>query len=254
MGCQLTIIKLEGYGPWTLKLGSDREHQLQMLQARIYEDLQSFFSDRNGIVFFNRFDEFIAISNNISPEHHKDIYEKISEKFNMIKISMSIATGVTPLEADQNIKAIRKNMNEHHLFPGIFTVIENEYPRGTGDLKIIHMDVESSTSISDKLSAYQIANLLIKVHSKISDVFLEEDSLAFFLGGDNFMIVAKNSITVERVAEIANIIKDSTGVKFNCGIGSGKDARTAVKLATKSLDQIRERRKSGKTINVIESA
>ncbi|MGI0075474.1 MAG: GTP cyclohydrolase IIa, partial [Nitrosotalea sp.] len=26
---QLTIIKITGYGPWTLTLGSDREHRLQ---------------------------------------------------------------------------------------------------------------------------------------------------------------------------------------------------------------------------------
>ena len=30
---QLTIIKIIEYGPWTLTLGSDREHELQMLQA-----------------------------------------------------------------------------------------------------------------------------------------------------------------------------------------------------------------------------
>ena len=31
---QLTIIKITGYGPWTLTLGSDREHELQMLQSK----------------------------------------------------------------------------------------------------------------------------------------------------------------------------------------------------------------------------
>ena len=30
---QITIIKITGYGPWTLTLGSDREHEIQMLQA-----------------------------------------------------------------------------------------------------------------------------------------------------------------------------------------------------------------------------
>ncbi len=36
---QLTIIRIEGYGPWTLTLGTDREAQLQMLQAKIYHDV-----------------------------------------------------------------------------------------------------------------------------------------------------------------------------------------------------------------------
>ena len=30
---QICIAKITGYGPWTLTLGSDREHVLQMLQA-----------------------------------------------------------------------------------------------------------------------------------------------------------------------------------------------------------------------------
>ena len=36
---QLTIMKITGYGPWTLTLGSDREHELQMLQSQLYNKL-----------------------------------------------------------------------------------------------------------------------------------------------------------------------------------------------------------------------
>ena len=32
---QLSILKITEYWPWTLTLGSDREHELQMLQASI---------------------------------------------------------------------------------------------------------------------------------------------------------------------------------------------------------------------------
>jgi GTP cyclohydrolase IIa len=40
MTIQITIIRIEGYGQWTLKLGSDREAQLQIFQAKLYSDLQ----------------------------------------------------------------------------------------------------------------------------------------------------------------------------------------------------------------------
>ena len=60
MNIQLTIIKIEGYGPWTLTLGSDREAELQMLQADIYHDLQNLFSKYNCLVFFNTFDEYFV--------------------------------------------------------------------------------------------------------------------------------------------------------------------------------------------------
>mgnify|MGYP000052291247 CR=1 FL=1 len=44
----------------------------------------------------------------------------------------------------------------------------------------------------------------------------------------------------------SDIIKNELGIELNCGIGTGKTARSAVKLATKSLDTIREIRDSGK--------
>ena len=43
---QLTIMKITGYGPWTLTLGSDREHELQMLQSQLYNKLQELFSKK----------------------------------------------------------------------------------------------------------------------------------------------------------------------------------------------------------------
>ena len=63
---QLTIIKINGYGPWTLTLGSDREHKLQMLQASLYKEVQKLFSEKNCIVFLNRSDEFFAITNGLA--------------------------------------------------------------------------------------------------------------------------------------------------------------------------------------------
>nr|AIE92202.1 GTP cyclohydrolase IIA (gch3) [uncultured marine thaumarchaeote AD1000_20_B03] len=43
---QITIIKITGYGPWTLTLGSDREHEIQMLQASLYLQIQKLFSQK----------------------------------------------------------------------------------------------------------------------------------------------------------------------------------------------------------------
>jgi GTP cyclohydrolase IIa len=42
------------------------------------------------------------------------------------------------------------------------------------------------------------------------------------------------------------IAKKEFDVSFNCGIGTGRTAREAVKLATKSLDMIREIRDAKK--------
>ena len=42
------------------------------------------------------------------------------------------------------------------------------------------------------------------------------------------------------------LIQKQDGINLNCGIGTGKTSRDAVRLATKSLDTIREIRDSGK--------
>ena len=63
-------MKITGYGPWTLTLGSDREHELQMLQASLYQQVQNLFSQKNGLVFSNRSDEFFAVTNGITLKDH----------------------------------------------------------------------------------------------------------------------------------------------------------------------------------------
>ena len=269
MTCQITVIKLEGYGPWTLKLGSDREHRLQILQASIYADLQEYFSAKNGLVFSNRFDEFVAVTNQITLHDHKAILDKISKKNSKIKISMTIGIGKTPLDSDKRIKRIRMGKN-NSIYNNIFAIekdhvqhevnyknntdqISNHNHGDIKDLKILHIDVDGSTSITKKLSTYEVTNLLLKLQLQISDSFLKEDSLTFFLGGDNFMVVATNGLNISKTTKIINGIMKSFNIKLNCGIGNGNNARTAAKFATKSLDQIREYRKNGMTINVFES-
>ena len=76
---QLTIMKITGYGPWTLTLGSDREHELQMLQASLYQKVQKLFSEKNGLVFQNRSDEFFAVTNGITLDEHIEIQKELGK-------------------------------------------------------------------------------------------------------------------------------------------------------------------------------
>ena len=88
---QVTIIQIDNYGPWTTTLGYDREHHIQMLQATLYSELQKEFSDKGGLVFYNRFDEMIAITNGIGQEEHKRIQDNLAKQF---PVSISMSTGV----------------------------------------------------------------------------------------------------------------------------------------------------------------
>ena len=112
-------MKITGYGPWTLTLGSDREHEIQMLQSSLYLQIQKLFSQKNGLVFLNRADEFIAITNGITLDDHIQIQKKLESSFDL-KLSMSIGFGDSPYDANISAhngkKSITKLNDEHNIY------------------------------------------------------------------------------------------------------------------------------------------
>ena len=234
-------MKITGYGPWTLTLGSDREHELQMLQASLYQKIQELFSKKNGLVFPNRSDEFFAVTNKISLDEHGEIQKELESKFE-IKLSMSIGFGTSPFDANvlaNESKKSKKLLNEKYSIFGSMNGKEEQ------NVTIMHLDVDSLSEKRKMISPYETSSLMFKLYSKMSDFFLQRSSLSFFMGGDNFMVIS-NSEHKENAQEFINVIKHEMDLILNCGIGSGSTARDAAKLATKSLDTIREIRDSGK--------
>ena len=239
-------MKITGYGPWTLTLGSDREHELQMLQASLYQKIQELFSKKNGLVFPNRSDEFFAVTNKISLDEHVEIQKELESKFE-IKLSMSIGFGTSPFDANvlaNESKKSKKLLNEKYSIFGSMNGKEEQ------NVTIMHLDVDSLSEKRKMISPYETSSLMFKLYSKMSDFFLQKRSLSFFMGGDNFMVIS-NSEHKENAQEFINIIKHEMDLILNCGIGSGSTARDAAKLATKSLDTIREIRDSGKELSLI---
>ena len=234
-------MKITGYGSWTLTLGSDREHELQMLQASLYQKIQELFSKKNGLVFPNRSDEFFAVTNKISLDEHVEIQKELESKFE-IKLSMSIGFGTSPFDANvlaNESKKSKKLLNEKYSIFGSMNGKEEQ------NVTIMHLDVDSLSEKRKMISPYETSSLMFKLYSKMSDFFLQKRSLSFFMGGDNFMVIS-NSEHKENAQEFINVIKREMDLILNCGIGSGSTARDAAKLATKSLDTIREIRDSGK--------
>ena len=238
---QLTIIKITGYGPWTLTLGSDREHQLQILQASLYKEIQRLFSEKNCLAFPNRFDEIFVITNGLSVVEHIEIKKQLGKFFDL-GLSMSIGQGNSPFAASSSAdKARRSNtmLNKDHNIFGFQLSKDEDF------VQIIHMDVDGSTSVSAKKSSYEVSSLIIKLYSEMSEFFLQRNLLTFFMGGDNFMIIS-SGVNKDEISKFLEIVKQKFDISFNCGIGTAKTGRDAAKLATQSLDKIRELRDSGK--------
>lgn len=248
---QLTIIRIEGYGPWTLTLGYDREAQLQMLQARIYYDVQRLFSEKDCLVYFNRFDEYFAITNGVSVAEHAQIAHALAALYKDLKMSMAIGSGRTALAASMDAYNARKEDRLVDEKARIFFSGSNNAATTTagkdGDLsaQIMHIDVDSSTKLAGRLSPYEVTALVMKLYGRLAEEFLKLDALTFFLGGDNFMVIS-NGVTGAKADGVISRATAGLDVKFNCGIGIGRNGRRAAEAATRALDTIRDMRKEGK--------
>ncbi len=238
---QLSILKITEYGPWTLTLGSDREHELQMLQASLYKKIQKLFSEKNCTVFLNRADEFFVISNGLVLDDHIQIQKILEQSFD-VGLTISIGYGVSPFEANLKAYEGKKNkiiLNKEH---NIFGFVDKN---SDSNVTIMHLDVDDLTSRRATDSPYEISSIIFELYSQMSKYFLEKNSLTFFMGGDNFMVVA-NEEAKKSVQDFINVVRNDNKISLNCGIGNANTGREAVKLATKSLDTIREIRDSGK--------
>ena len=244
---QLTIIKITAYGPWTLSLGSDREHKLQMLQSSLYNEVQRLFSEKNCLVFANRFDELFAVTNGLSLSDHIEIQKKLSESFDL-KLSMTIGVGQSPFDANLQADKARKSRIFLNKDLNIFGFVDGKAEQA---VQIIHIDIDGSTSISTKKSPYEISTLIFRLYAEMSEFFLTKKSLTFFMGGDNFMIVSSRK-EKDVATKFIELIEKKYGIAVNCGIGTANTSREAAMLATKSLDTIRKMRDSGKRERVLE--
>jgi GTP cyclohydrolase IIa len=245
---QLTIIRIEGYGQWTLTLGSDREAQLQMLQARIYHDVQRLFSEKDSIVFFNRFDEYFAITNGLDADDHRHIQHELTKLYDSMLMSMTIGVGKTAFEANLNAYRTRK---EGRMLDSNARIFGSLQQHQADVAQIMHIDIDSSTKVGNWLSPYELTALVMKIYSMLAQEFLKHDSLAFFLGGDNVMVIS-NGMTKEQADEVLKKVTAGNDIKLNCGIGIGKTGRRAAEAATKALDTIRDLREKGKIQTIYE--
>ena len=248
----LTIIKIDRYGPWTLTLGSDRESTLQMLQARIYFDIQRLFSEKHCIVYPNRFDEYFAITNGLLISELGNIQRELAKLYPQLGFSMAVGSGDTPSQADRDAFEARKN-GVQIASSGIYghDLDGNQLGNHKTDIRILHIDVSGLSKLNLKMSPYQVTSMIFGIYSRLVDKFVEKECLTFYLGGDNFMVVASN-ILKEEVENMLLGITEDTRIPLNCGIGKGKTGREAAMIATKALDKIRELRDNGSHVSIYE--
>ena len=240
---QVTLIQIDNYGPWTVTPNPRREVDLQTLQSRLYADLSQLIGNRDGYVFFTRFDNMIAVTNGLDMADHQLIQESVGNRY-PVTISMAIGTGNSPVEALSEATELlqaagsAQEADRREILDG--RTIEPEF-RSDDDVHIAHFDVIDVTGrYTDQLNAFDSFIHIEQGYAELMRYMRETyDSLSFFVGGDNVIATCPDLNPSEYEDAIAHV-EDAVGVEFQVGVGHGPTPAAAGMMAKHRLERCRK--------------
>ncbi|MDO5824396.1 GTP cyclohydrolase III [Methanobrevibacter sp.] len=236
---QMTLIQIDNYGPWTVTPRPRTESDLQILQARLFADLNSYFGSKKGLVFFTRFDNLLAISNGINEEDHLRIQRSIRNKY-PITISMGVGAAKTPHEAQKLAtialqKAGSAQSGERKEILAIDSLVDEDH----SFVQAAHIDINSVTeTFTDIESAFDASFSVNKAQHYLMTKLIKKGALLFFIGGDNFMAPC-NGLSEKEIESLLIEIDEEIGIQLKAGIGRAKNAEDAAYMADIGLEEIR---------------
>jgi GTP cyclohydrolase IIa len=240
---QVTLVQIDNYGPWTVTPEPRREPDLQTLQSRLYADLAQLVGNRGGYVFFARFDNMLAVTNGLSREDHAMIQESIDNRY-PVTVSFSVAAAETPAgalstatEQLQDAGSAQDDGRREILRGDPISGAE----RTAGDVEIAHFDVDDATEkYTDELHAFDtFVRIEGGYYALMRHLHEREDSLAFFVGGDNVIAVGAG-LARDAYAAAIDHVEEEAGVRLKVGVGRDRDARAAGMAAKHALEACRE--------------
>ncbi|MCU4751433.1 GTP cyclohydrolase IIa [Halobacteria archaeon AArc-curdl1] len=241
---QVTLVQIDNYGPWTVTPEPRREADLQTLQSRLYADISQFVGNRNGYVFFTRFDNMIAVTNGLDLEDHRLLQESVGNRY-PVTLSLGVATGTTPAQALSDATSLiqdagsAQDENRREILDG--RTIDTAY-RTAEDLQIAHFDVIDATGeYTDELNAFDSFIEIEQGYASLMRYMRHaHDSLSFFVGGDNIIVVCPDLERADYVDAIEHV-QSEVDVALQVGVGRGESAHDAGYAAKHALERCRAR-------------
>jgi GTP cyclohydrolase IIa len=241
---QVTLVQIDNYGPWTVTPEPRREVDLQTLQSRLYADLCQLVGNRDGYVFFTRFDNMIAVTNGLDENDHALIQESIGNRY-PVTVSLSVATGRSPAgalaDATDRLQAegSAQDKDRREILCG--RTIGDDH-RTDDDVQIAHFDVIDATGeYTDQLNAF---DSFIEIEQGYASLMRhmrhENDALSFFVGGDN-VIATCPDLSAPDYRSAIEYVSESVEVDLRVGVGSGPTAHEAGMDAKHALETCRAR-------------
>jgi len=239
---QVTLVQIDNYGPWTVTPEPRREADLQTLQSRLYADISQFVGNRDGYVFFTRFDNMIAVTNGLSMADHELLQESVGNRY-PVTLSLGIAPGPSPVqalsEATTQIQAAGSAQDEHRR-----EILEgrtiDDADRASEDVQIAHFDVIDATGeYTDELNAF---DSFIEIEQGYASLMRHmrhaHDSLSFFVGGDNVIVVCPDLERADYLEAIEHV-QAEVAVELQVGVATGASAHEAGYGAKHALERCR---------------
>ncbi|MEW6592829.1 MAG: GTP cyclohydrolase IIa [Candidatus Hadarchaeota archaeon] len=241
---QMTLVQLDNYGPWTVTPKPRPEAELQTLQAEILAELERQFGRRGALVFSTRLDNFLAITNGVSLQAHKEIMDAVNGKF-PVSVSIGVGAAETPYKA-QVLATLALQKAGSSRSPDRKGALAGDDVRGQDEdlVQIAHMDVNHSTLFTDSEPIYDTHLLLQRTNLALMTALAGKDALVFYTGGDNFM-AASNGVGPDDLAKVFSKVKQELGIELKAGVGIARTAAKAAQLASEELHQIRKGNSKG---------
>ena len=240
---QVTLIQIDNYGPWTVTPEPRREVDLQTLQSRLYADLSQLFGNREGYVFFTRFDNMVAVTNGLGEDEHALIQESVGNRY---PVTISLGISVDPSPAQALGTATDHLQNAGSAQDRTRTEVLRGEPladseRGPSDVQIAHFDVNDATGkYTDQLNEF---DSFINIEQGYAELMrymrTEEESLSFFVGGDNIIAVC-DDVTEAGYLDAIEHVREAVGVDLKVGVGTDRTAQAAGMAAKHALETCRE--------------
>ena len=240
---QLTHIQIDNYGPWTVTPEPRREVDLQTLQSRLYADLSQLFGNRDGYVFFSRFDNMVAVSNGLDMTDHELIQRSVANRY-PVTASLSVATGSDPVSAlgtaTEQLQDAGSAQDGHRRRVLDGRAID-EGAHTPEDVQIAHFDVANVTDkYTDRLNEFDTFIRIEQGYAELMRYMREtHDALSFFVGGDNIIAVCPG-LGGSAYRAAVDHVDDEVNVELRVGVGRGETAAAAGMEAKHALEHCRE--------------
>ena len=239
---QVTHIQIDNYGPWTVTPEPRREVDLQTLQSRLFADLSQLIGNRDGYVFFSRFDNMIAVTNGLDLDDHALIQESVGNRY-PVTMSLSIATGTNPVNAlgtaTEQLQEAGSAQDEYRREILRGRPIEEEF-RTDEDVQLAHFDVNDATEeYTDRLNEFDTFIHIEQGYAELMRYMrTAHDSLSFFVGGDNVIAVCPE-LDAAAYQDAIDHVNDAVDVDLKVGVGQGRVPADAGMTAKHALERCR---------------